>query len=510
MESKEKNKLIIKNTLLLYLRMLFLMCISLYTSRIVLNALGIEDYGIYNVVGGVIAMISFINGSLSGASSRFITFTLGEGNKEKLKKTFSTILFIHIAIAILIVLLGESIGLWFVYNILVIPVERIDAAIWAYHFSVLNMAISIISVPYNALIIAHEKMSAFAYISIIEGLLKLSVVFIIIYVNFDRLILYSFLILCIQILIRFIYNKYCVIFFPESKVRPKYNKRTAKQIVSYAMWTMNGCLAVIGYTQGLNLLLNIFFGPIVNAARGIAVQVQSAISSFVSNFQTAVRPQIIKSYAIGDIQHMHQLVIYSSKFGYYLLLIISFPFLIFTEQILTLWLGIIPDHTITFVKIMILTALLEPLKQGVLVSIHATGDLKKFQIWEGCTLLTVVPICYLMLKLFNISPEFVLVIYLIIEFITQGIRVYIVLPKINMKFRTYLFQIIFPIIIPSIVTIAPVFLLNFSNNYTLIDLISYVCTSFLYSITCILLTGTNTKEKKFLYSQIKTKIKHIK
>ena len=257
-----------------------------------MNVLGVSDYGIFNVVGGVIAMLSFLNNSLSGASSRFITFALGKGNSEEIKQTFSTVLWVHLVISLAVLLIGETAGLWFVYNKLVIPTERMTAALWVYHCSILTTIVSIISVPYNSLIIAHERMNAFAYISILEVVLKLLIVCLLFYSSYDKLIAYAILYLAIQIVIRLCYNGYCSKHFAESRVRPHNYPQLTRKIFTYAGWTMNGYLAIVGYTQGINILLNLFFGPVVNAARAIAVQVQAAVMTFVQNFQTAIKPQI--------------------------------------------------------------------------------------------------------------------------------------------------------------------------------------------------------------------------
>lgn len=284
-QSSDNNKRIAKNTLLLYFRMLFMMAVSLFTSRVVLNTLGVEDYGIYNVVGGVVAMFGFINGSMSSATQRYITFALGKGDKENLQKVFCTALQIHVLIAVLIVVLGETVGLWFMYTQMQIPTDRMDAAFWVLQRSIASTVIMIISVPYNADIVAHEKMSAFAYISILEAVLKLAVVYMLVVFSSDKLILYAFLILAVQLLIRLCYSRYCNRHFEESKYRHVWDKSLFKEMTGFAGWSMFGNLSSVLFSQGLNMLLNVFFGPVVNAARAVAVQVQSAIQQFVTNFQ---------------------------------------------------------------------------------------------------------------------------------------------------------------------------------------------------------------------------------
>ena len=380
----ENNKRIAKNTLLLYIRMIFTMLISLYTSRVILNTLGITDFGIYNVVGGIISLLGFVTSSLGGASSRYITFELGKGNKNKLKKIFGNILSIHILFSIAIFILGETIGLWFFYNKLQIPLERFNAAFWVYQFSIFTSILSFISIPYNAVIIAHEKMSAFAYISIIDVILKLLIVYLLLIIPYDKLIIYSILFFCIQAFDRIIYGVYCSKHFEETHTKLQIDKNLFKELFDFAFWTMGGNLACIGYTQGLNILLNIFFGPAINAARGIAVQVQSVVRNFCLNFQTAINPQITKNYAKKDLAQMHSLIQISSKYSFLLLYLISLPLILEAPIVLKWWLGIVPEHTINFLRIILCTSLVVSLSNPFLISIYATGMIKKFQIIEGC------------------------------------------------------------------------------------------------------------------------------
>ena len=328
------NKRITKNTIVLYLRMLFILCVGLFTSRVVLNALGIEDYGLYNVVGGFVAFFTFLNGAMSTATQRFITFELARGNLERQRTVFSMAIIIHWLLAIIIAFFSETVGLWFIYNELVIPESRFIAALWVYHCSVISICISIISIPYNALVIAHEKMSAFAYISISDCILKLVIVYFLTIISWDKLIFYAILLCFVSLLDRAIYGIYCHRHFAETKFRWVFNNCTFKEMTNIAGWSLFGNIAGICYTQGLNFLLNIFFGPAVNAARGIAVTVQGTLSGFISNFQMALNPQITKSYAIGDYQRMYSLIFASSKYSVFMLFLIILPILIEAKNIL--------------------------------------------------------------------------------------------------------------------------------------------------------------------------------
>ena len=349
----ENNKRIAKNTLLLYGRMLLTMAISLYTSRVILKVLGVEDFGIYNVVGGIISMFAFINGGMVAATQRYITFEIGSGNTNQLKKVFSTSLQIHAIISVIIIILGETVGLWFLLEKLVIPESRMSAAIWVYQLSIVACIVNIMSIPYNADIIAHEKMSAFAYISIVEVVLKLLIVYMLVFSPLDKLIVYAVLLLVVQIAIRLIYTTYCKKHFEETSYSKCCDKSLVKEMASFAGWSFWGSLAGILYTQGLNMMLNIFFGPVVNAARAIAVQVQSAVQQFVTNFQMAINPQITKSYAKGDLNQMHNLMFRSARFSFLLLLLITLPVLLETNFLLTVWLKTVPENTFIFTQIKI-------------------------------------------------------------------------------------------------------------------------------------------------------------
>ena len=331
----ENNKRIAKNTLLLYFRMLFLMAVSLYTSRVVLNALGVEDFGIYNVVGGVVAMFSVLSGSLSTAISRFITYELGKGNKENLNKIFSSAVTIQFGLAGIIILLAETIGIWFLNIKMNIPEVRMEAANWVFQFSILTFAINLISVPYNASIIAHEKMSAFAYISILEAVGKLTIAYLITISPIDKLIFYAILMCAVALVVRLTYGNYCKRHFSECTYHFSWDKLLLKQMFGFAGWNFIGASSAILRDQGGNVVINLFCGPTVNAARGIAFQVNNAVNQFVTNFMTALNPQITKSYASGDKEYMMTLIFQGARLSFYMLFLLSLPILVNTHYILT-------------------------------------------------------------------------------------------------------------------------------------------------------------------------------
>lgn len=499
----ENNKRIAKNTLLLYVRMLFSMTVGLYTSRVILNALGVEDFGIYNVVGGVVTMFDFIKGSLSGATQRYITIELGKGNIPQLKKIFSISLSIHILFSLIIIILAETIGLWFLLDKMHIPDDRMTAALWVYQCSILTSIIMMMGTPYYAAIIAHERMNIFAYISILEVVLKLLIVFLLPCFPLDRLICYAILIVTSQILIRFSYKSYCNKHFKETIYHWQWDKSLFKEVLTYTGWTLNGNLAAVGYTQGLNILLNLFFNPIVNAARGIAVQVEGVIKNFFFNFQTALNPQLTKSYAQNNYAYMHQLIVVSSKFSFYMALLFSLPVILEITPILECWLGTVPECTSIFIRIILISSMLSTMANPIITSINATGNIKHFRIIESTMLLSIVPLAYLVLKLTPAPPESVFIVYLIVELCTQCTRIRIVLPQIGMKINKYINEVLIPIVTVGILSpILPYIVYYLFPKHTITSFI-------LVSTTCVLSTslsayfiGCTTEEKGMIKAQI--------
>lgn len=484
--------------------MFIMVIISLYTSRIVLKTLGVEDFGINNVVGGVITFLGFLTGSLAGASSRFITVALGKGDYRELKNTFNNIVLIHGLFSIIVLIIGETIGLWFVTTQLNIPAGRENAAMWVYQLSILTSIGGLISSPYNAAIIAHEKMSAFAYLTLGDAVLKLLAVFLLVYTPFDKLIFYAIYICVIQLFDFIVYIIYCNRKFEETKGLTFHNtdKHLFRQIFSYAGWTMNGNLAYFGFTQGLNILLNIFFSPVVNAARGIAVQIQNIANTFSTNFLMALNPQLTKSYANGNLKRMHELIILSSKFSVYLMIMICIPLSLEVNYILKLWLGNFPEYTDIFVRIILITSILSCLANPIITSVHATGRLMKFQLYESSILLTILPISYISLKFFNTKPESVFIIHIVIEIITQYIRLKIVLPMINFDIKIYVKEVLLKIIPVFIVApIIPLWIFC-SVDENILTFILVCLTSVLSVSVSIYLLGISKAERIYINKKI--------
>lgn len=408
------NKRIAKNTLLLYFRMLFIMLISLYTSRIILATLGIEDYGIYNVVGGLVALFSILSGSLSVAISRYLTFELGKENKNRLNIIFSTSVSIQCIMALVVCVVAEIVGIWFLNCKMNIPPERLSAANWVLQCSIITFMINLISVPYNATIIAHEKMSAFAYISILEVSFKLLIAYLLFISPFDKLIVYAILLLVVALSIQITYVIYCKRHFAEAHFRLVFNKELVREMLSFVGWAFFGNGVVVLKDQGVNVLLNLFCGPAVNAARGVAMQVNSAVYGFVSNFLVAVNPQITKSYSSGDLTYMHNLIIKSGKFAFFIMLLLFFPLCANIDYVLSLWLVEVPEHTAMFIVLILMYSLLDCFGNPLVTGVLAQGNIKKYEIVLTVIYASNFLASYFFLKL-GYKPEWVFILNVIFK-----------------------------------------------------------------------------------------------
>ena len=505
-ESSSNNKRIAKNTLLLYFRMLLTMVVSLYTSRVVLGALGVEDYGIYNVVGGVVAMFSMLSGSLSAAISRFITFELGTGNKEKLKRVFSSSVTIQMGLSAIILVLAETVGLWFLNNKMVIPESRMYAANWVFQLSLLTFVINLISIPYNAAIIAHERMSAFAYISIFEAVSKLVVAYCIVISPIDRLILYAIMLTTIAIIIRLIYGSYCKRKFEECTYHFIYDHDLLKQMFGFAGWNFIGSSSALLRDQGGNIVINLFCGPAVNAARGIAVQVNTAIHSFITNFMTALNPQITKSYAAGEQKYLMTLLFQGARLSFYILLLLSLPVIINTHYILKLWLGQVPEHTVLFVQLVLIFGMCESISSPLITAMLATGKIRNYQIAVGGFQMMNLPVSYILLRLGAI-PETVLIVAIAISQLCLATRLYMLRGLIGLKAQDFIKKVYLNVIIVTVLSsILPFVLSNILNehfvSFVLLCIVSIVSTLFIEFYV-----GCTPKERQFVISKVKTIIK---
>lgn len=432
----ENSRRIARNTALLYFRMFLTMLVSLYTSRVVLNALGVEDYGIYNVVGGVVAMFGFLNAAMSTATQRYITFALGRGDSDRLAAVFNTSVRIHFLIALIILVLAETAGLWFLHSEMTIPPERTGAAFWVYQCSVLSTIVLVMSVPYNASIIAHERMDAFAYISIFEVSFKLGVALLLVVWPSDKLVVYAVLLAVVQIVVRIVYGTYCRKHFSEARYTGIWDRGLFREMVSFAGWNLWGNCASIFMTQGLNVLLNVFFTPAVNAARAVAVQVQSVVMQFSQNFQMAINPQITKSYAADNMGYLHSLVFRSSKFSFILLYMVSLPIMLEAEVILEVWLKTVPQYTPVFLRIILVSSIIDSAAGPLMVVAQATGKVKVYQSVVGGVLLTILPVSYVVLRLGG-APYSVFLVHLVICIVAFVLRLVIVKPMIGLSVGRY-------------------------------------------------------------------------
>ncbi len=504
--SKTDNGRIAKNTLYLYLRMIVMMVISLYTSRIILDALGIDNFGIYSVVGGMVAMFSFINGAMANSTVRFITFAIGECDLNKAKRALNSALAIHIGIAAIIVIAAETIGVWFLYNEMSIPDGKIDSAFWVLQLSIAATALAVITLPINSLIVAHEKMSAYAYLSIIDVVAKLVIVYFLPLMSESfRLVGYGLLLLGTQIIYFIINLIYCRSKFSECRFGFdfKREKKLIKEMISFSAWSLFGCIASIGCGQGVNMLLNVYSGVVANAARSIAFQVQGAVSKFSGGFQTAVTPQIIKSYAQQRFEYMHKLICSSAKMSYYLMFILSLPIMLLMDDILSLWLVETPQGTLIFVKIIMITSLIDVLSGPIMKSVDASGRIKKYHLYVGGFLILVFPTSWFILSL-GAESYSVFIVQLVFSSLALFLRLRISQELTRLTIKMFVKQVIVPILRVSIPAgICGFFIAELPINNALLKVI--ICTLITIISTGIITwhLGMETYERNVILDRFK-------
>lgn len=508
-DNSSNNKRIARNTILLYFRTLLTMLVTLYTSRVILNTLGVEDFGIYNVVGGFVAMFAVLSSSLSNAISRFITYELGHGDKDKLNLIFCTGVNIQVGMSILIVVICEAIGVWFLNYQMSIPADRLYAANWVLQFCMLSFCVNLISVPYNAAIVAHERMDAYAYISILEVILSLGVVYLLIISPVDKLIAYSILLFLVKLLIRFIYGAYCGRNFEECHYKIRFEKNILKEMSSFAGWNFFGNAAYLFNTQGVNMLMNVFFGVTINAARGIATQVDSAVKMFVGNFMAAVNPQITKSYASGDLNYMHLLIYRSSKLSGYLLLFFAIPVFFEADEILYLWLKTVPDQTATFLRLLMITSFFDTVFSSPMVTaVNATGKIKKYQIMVTIIGCLVFPVSWIAFKL-GCSASSTYIIYGIIYLILVFVRLFLLRELININPYDFIKKVMLPYIPVVLLTfVAPALIVSFMEmsfiRLILTSIVSVISTSVI--VYAVGMTSSERQFVKLTIAKIKQKV----
>ena len=508
-QTSQNNKRIAKNTLLLYVRMLFMMAVNLYTSRVVLNALGVEDFGIYNVVGGVVAMFSVISGSLSAAISRFITYELGKGNNDRLNKIFSASVTIQLLLSLIIVILVESIGVWFLNVKMSIPTDRMLAANWVLQFSIATFVINLVSVPYNAAIIAHERMSAFAYISILEALGKLAIAYLIVVSPMDRLIFYALLMCSVAVIVRAVYGYYCKRHFAECTYHFHWDREILKKMFGFAGWNFIGASSAVLRDQGGNIIINLFAGPAVNAARGIAGQVNNAVTGFVSNFMTALNPQITKSYASGDREYMMTLIYQGARLSFYMLLLLSLPILANTHYILSLWLKTVPEHSVLFVQLTLIFAMSESISNPLVTAMLATGNIRNYQIVIGGLQMMNLPVSYVLLRMGYI-PETVLIVAICISQCCLAARLYMLRGMIGLSSKTYLKKVYLNIVVVTAVAAAIPFAISTNMRASFLSFVTVSAIALCCSALSIFYVGCNKREREFVISKARKAIHKIK
>lgn len=501
------NKRIAMNALYMYIRMGIVMFAGLFTSRIILRSLGVIDFGIYNVVGGIIAMFIFFNNAMTNATSRYITTYLAKKNERKLNGIFNMTVAMHFAMAIFIVILGETVGLWYLHNKMVIPEERFFAAQILYQFTVVTSFISILYVPFNAVIIAHEKMNAFAYISIMDVIFKLAIALSLAYAPCDKLVFFGLLTALVSILDIAIYFIYSKRNFPETKLKFYWNWPLFKKMSAFTGWSLVGNFSYIFYTQGVNLILNLFCGPAVNAARGIAVQIENAIKQFSNNLQVAINPQIIKTYASDNLERMYSLIYASSKYCFFLLFLFSFPLMLEAEFVLNLWLGAdaVPSHTVNFVRIILCVTILDALINPLYTANLASGKLKLYQICVCGSAYAFMIVTFFAIKITKV-PESVFLCLLVSTIIGTLIRVFVAHRQINLPIKRYVWNVYVRILAVVIMSIIVPFALYDSMMCGWLRFIVSIVSSSVCILLSVYFIGLTQSERLMFKEKIKAKL----
>lgn len=502
MADMHRERRIAKNTLMLYVRMLFLMLVGFYTSRVVLDALGESDYGVYGVVGGVVAMFTIISGSLSAAITRFITFEMGKSEEGRLPAVFSSAVTIQILLALIVLVLAEPAGIWFIENHLNIPADRISAAHWVFQFSLLTFVINIISIPYNASIVAHEKMSAFSVIGIMEGIAKLGVAFLILRSPIDRLVFYSVLMCIVALGVRLAYTFYCRRHFEECRYRYVWDGSLLKQMFSFAGWNFIGVASGALRDHGGNILINIFSGPVANAARTFSIQLGGAVQSFVTNFMTAVNPQITKSYASGEHDYTMKLVFRSSKYSFFLLLMLALPVFLNTDQILAIWLKEVPENTSAFVRWALILAMSECISNPLVTLMLATGRIRNYQLTVGGIQLLNLPLSYLVLKA-GAPPQSVLTVAVVISQICVFARLFLLKGMTSLSVGRFMSQVYLRQLLVAVMAYIPSWWLTSFVGDGLASLLLSCLISVMISGVVVFCLGLTYGERSMMISKVR-------
>ena len=496
------NKLIAKNAAILYFRMIITMFVGLYTSRVLLQALGIEDYGIYNVVGGFVSMFSLLSGALQSAIGRFLTYELGKGDIRRLKKVFSTSTSVILGLCVIAILATETIGLWYINNKMILPLNRLYAANWVFQFSIVSFVITIVNTTFQSCILSHEKMNIYAYMAIFDAFAKLIICYLILISSYDRLIVYSVLFCMISIIDQLISVWYCSKSFEECTFRFEFDNKLFKEIFGFAGWTFVGSSASILRTQGAALLLNAFGGPIVNAANGIATNVSNVVLGFVSNFTMAFNPQIVKLFASGEYIILNRLIFLSSKFSYFLMYLISLPILLNTNYILNLWLGEVPQYTVEFTRWMFVMLLSETITRPLMTLKSATGRIKNYQLIVGSILLLMLPISYIGLKM-GMSVMIVVIVNGLTAVIAASVRIFLINGDFpGWSIIAFLREVVVKALLVSISSaIVPLIISSFIPEGVERFLITLL-TSLIFTLISVFFLGCSVTERQYVMTRI--------
>lgn len=506
-DTQTTSKRIARNTLILYMRMLLMLVIGLFTSRVVLQTLGVDDYGIYNAVGGFVSLFSLLSTALTNAINRFLAYELGKGGGERLNCVFSTSVNVMTMLALVALLLGATLGVWFLNTRMNIPDGRMNAANWVLACSVMTFAMNLLAVPYNSAIVAHEKMSAFAYISLVEAALKLLIVYALYLSPFDKLKVYAVLFFLLALLVRILYGVYCRRHFPECHYHRVHDYKLLKQMTSFAGWDFIAGGAAIINNAGVNVLINLFFGVSVNAARGIAVQVNGHVNQFVTNFMMAVNPQITKSYAQGDIPYLHDLVCRGAKFSAFLMLLFLIPISLEAHQLLTLWLGVVPPYAVPFVQFTLLVTTLNTLSNSLTIALHATGDIRRFMIIVGSVEITMFPLTWIAFLL-GASPLWAYYIYAAVYLILTFLRMVLTKDHIDLSARTFARRVYMRVLIVSVTALPIPMILRFAMSESVLRFFIVCPVSLLCTATCIYYLGLDKTERGIVVKLLKKRL-HI-
>lgn len=480
------------------------MGVTFYTTRVLLQVLGVDDYGIYNTIAGIVVLFAFMNNAMVTTTQRFLNFYLGKNDVEKAAASFSVSLIVHMGIGLIVAILAEAIGLWFLYYKMSLPPERFDAAFWTLHLSVAATFVNIVKSPYNACIIAYEKMDFFAYVSIIEAIFKLAIVFILSYLSYDYLITYGILFLVVTITIAYIYKVYCNRHYTICNLRLVSDKAIYKTILRFSFYSLFGNAANVGAQQGVNLMVNSFTSVAVNAAIGVSNQVSQGVYSFITNFQVAFNPILVKMYARNELPDLKRMICQVSRYSFYLMIIISLPLIIYTEEFLSIWLKEVPTYSASFCRLITFTLLIDTVAEPLWKTVQASGDIKTYQIVTSIIILANIPIAYLVLMM-GLSPVYIFAVRLLINAIAYAYRVHYVKALVSFEINMYIRHVICPIFfVCAALTAVSLLLYCTISNYILSSLLIFI-TAGLTIVFC----GLNTSERTFVIRVLKSKLKHI-